>query len=44
VLTDGEDNESGPITSDSIINKAKNYGIPIYAVGLEILVVLILLN
>lgn len=34
VLTDGEDNESDPITSDSVINKAKNYGIPIYAVGL----------
>jgi len=34
VLTDGEDNESGYITSDSVINKSKNYKIPIFAVGL----------
>jgi len=34
VLTDGEDNESYPITSDSVIIKANSYGIPIYAVGL----------
>ncbi len=34
VLTDGEDNESGDITSDSVITKALNYQIPIYAIGL----------
>jgi hypothetical protein len=31
VLTDGEDNERDPITSDSVINKAKSYGIPIFS-------------
>lgn len=34
VLTDGEDNESYDITSDSVIAKAQNYQIPIYAIGL----------
>ena len=34
VLTDGEDNESDNITSDSVITKALNYQIPIYAIGL----------
>ncbi len=34
VLTDGQDNDSYQITADSVIAKAKAYGIPIYAIGL----------
>ena len=34
VLTDGYDNESSPVTSDTVVNLSQSYSIPVFGIGL----------